>query len=392
MQSAAVRSIGVATVGRSDFGLYEPLLEAIRADSSLELRLMPSGAHFDPSFGPTIRDVESLGFDYERGLALTYASDDPGSFVQALGAGVQRFGVAFERARPHLLLILGDRLEMLCPAVAALPWSIPLVHLYGGKVSEGAVDELVRHALTKMSHLHFVTCELHARRLRQMGEEPWRIHNYGSPGLDRMHQAPRATRLEVCTQLSLDPGRPFILVTYHPVTLETESRGLQLENFFKALEAYDQQIAITYPNADVGHREVIAFIERLAASRPRDVRIVKNAGSHLYFDLLAHAAAMAGNSSSGIAEAPSFELPVVNVGSRQAGFQRAANVIDTGYDAQEISLAIQRAVSGQFRSALRGLKNPYGAGRSSARIVEVLRSIPLDAKLLRKRFIDLPAA
>jgi UDP-hydrolysing UDP-N-acetyl-D-glucosamine 2-epimerase len=388
----AVRSIAVTTVGRSDFGLYEPLLEAIRADPSLELRLMPSGAHFDPSFGPTIRDIETLGFDYERGLELTYASDDAASFAQALGAGVQRFGHAFAKARPHLLLVLGDRLEMLCSAVAALPWNIPLVHLYGGKVSEGAVDELVRHALTKMSHLHFVTCDLHAKRLRQMGEEPWRVHNYGSPGLDRIRRAPRAKRSDLCARLDLDPTRPFLLATYHPVTLESEHHGVQVESFFAALGTYDQQIVVTYPNADVGNREVIATIERFAASRPSDVRVLKNAGSHQYFDLMAHAAAMAGNSSSGIAEAPSFELPAVNVGSRQAGFERAANVIDTGHDAHEISLAIQRAVSEQFRIGLRGLKNPYGDGRSSARIVDELRSVPLDARLVRKRFIDLPAA
>lgn len=383
----ARRSIAAVSVARSDFGLYEPLLDLLRKDPAVELRLMASGAHFEPRFGPTIREIEALGYAYEPGLGLTLDKDDAPSMAKALGEGVQAFARAFAARRPDLLLVLGDRLEMLCGAVAALPFAIPIAHLYGGKISEGAVDELVRHALTKVSHLHFVTCALHARRLRQMGEEAWRVHDVGSPGLDRLLATKRASRDEVCRRFGLD-GRPYLLVAFHPVTLEIADLGRQLAVLFEALASHAGQFVLTYPNADVGHREVIASLERFAQARAADARVVRNAGSRDFFDLMAHAAAMVGNSSSAIGEAPSLRLPAVNVGTRQAGFQRAGNVIDCGNDAGEIAAAIRRATSAEFRAGLRGLKNPYGDGRSSPRIAEVLRSIQIDDRLLRKRFVD----
>lgn len=387
----AKRSIAAVTVARSDFGLYEPLLERIRADPALELRLMVSGAHFAPEFGPTVREIEAKGFAYEPGLHMRLDSDRPEAIGKSLGVGVGAFAQAFASARPDLLLVLGDRVEMLCAPVAALPFNLPVAHLYGGKVSEGAVDELVRHALTKMSHLHFVTSETHARRVRQMGEEPWRVFNFGSPGLDRLHTHPRASREDVCREFQLDPARPFLLVTFHPVTLEPAERGNQMAALLSALSGYDGQLVITYPNADAGHREIIAALEKFAAGRDRDVRLVRSAGARGYFDLMASAAAMVGNSSSGIGEAPSFELPVVNIGTRQAGFERAANVIDVPCSADAISDAIGKATAAAFRSGLRGMRNPYGDGHSGARIVDTLRTIPLDDRLLRKKFVDLPA-
>jgi len=386
----AKRSIAVVTVARSDFGLYEPVLEKIKADRALELRLMASGAHFEEKFGPTIREIESKGYEYERGLEMPAASDVPADIAKSLGAGVAAFARAFAARRPDILMVLGDRLEMLCAPVAALPFNIPFAHLYGGKVSEGAVDELVRHALTKMSHLHFVASERHAQRVRQMGEEPWRVLNYGSPSLDRIHSRPRASRAEACARTGLEPSRPFVLVTFHPVTLEPEKRGAQIESLLRALSGYEQQIVLTYPNADAGHTEIISAFHRFADAHRARVHVLKNAGADLWFDLMSCAAAMIGNSSSGIAEAPSFELPVVNIGTRQAGFERAANVIDTGYDADEIIAAIRRATSAEFRAGLKGLKNPYGDGHASEHIVETLRTIALDDRLLRKKFIDLP--
>lgn len=388
---AARRSVAVITVARSDFGLYEPLLERIRNDPALELRLMVSGAHFDPKFGPTVREIEAKGYSFERGLEMHPAGDDPASVAASIGVGVQAFAQAFAARRPDLVLVLGDRIEMLCGAVAAIPFNIPLAHLYGGKVSEGAIDELTRHALTKMSHLHFVTSQAHANRVLQMGEEAWRVFNFGSPGLDRIHLYPRASRAEVCSELKLDPARPFLLVTFHPVTLEARDRHPQIEALLDALQRYDGQVVLTYPNADAGHADIIDAFEAFAAANTQRVKLLKNAGARRYFDLMANAAAMVGNSSSGIGEAPSFELPVVNIGTRQAGFGRAANVIDAGYQAAEIGAAIRRAVSPEFRAGLRGLKNPYGDGRSSERIVETLRSIALDDRLLRKKFVDLPA-
>lgn len=387
----AKRSIAVATVGRSDFGLYESLLERIAADPALELRLMVSGAHFDPRFGPTVREIESAGYVFEPGLAMHPESDEPAGVAQALGRGVQAFARAFGTSRPDLLVLLGDRSEMLAPALAALPYNIPQAHLYGGKVTEGAIDERVRHALTKMSHLHFVSCQPYAERVVQMGEEPWRVFNYGSPGLDRLHGQQRLSREALCGEVGLDPAQSFLLVTFHPVTLEPAGQADQVVALLQALEQSGYAVVATYPNADAGGLRIAAALEAFAARHFRSVRLLRSAGSRLYADLMAHAAAMVGNSSSGIGEAPSFELPVVNIGSRQDGAIKAANVIDVGYSAMEILKGIRRATGQEFRTGLRGLRNPYGDGDAGARIAATLRDIPLDDHLLRKKFIDLPA-
>lgn len=386
----ARRCIAVATVGRSDFGLYQPLLERISVDPALELRLMVSGAHFDPRFGPTVREIEAAGYDYESGLAMHPESDEADDIARALGLGVQAFARAFGSRRPDLLVLLGDRAEMLAPALAALPFNIPQAHLYGGKVTEGAIDERVRHALTKMSHLHFVSCQAYAERVMQMGEETWRVFNYGSPGLDRIHGQPRASREALCKEVALDPAQPFLLVTFHPVTLEPAGQDDQVAALLQALDQSGFAVVATYPNADAGGLRIAAALEAFAARHPRRVRLLRNAGSRLYADLMAHAAAMAGNSSSGIGEAPSFGLPVVNIGSRQDGAIKAANVIDVGYAAGDVLAGIRRATAPAFRAGLRGLRNPYGDGNAGARIAAILRDIPLDDRLLRKKFVDLP--
>jgi UDP-N-acetylglucosamine 2-epimerase (non-hydrolysing) len=385
---ATPREIAAVTTSRADFGLFEPVLDRIGEHPGLALRLMPSGSHFSPVYGPTIGEIEARGLDYERGLQMRLDSDSAEAISKSLGVGVLGFAQAFAVRRPDLLVVIGDRVEMLCAALAAVPFNIPVAHLYGGKVSEGAIDELVRHALTKMSHLHFVTTATHARRLLQMGEEPWRVFDFGSPGLDRIGKYSRASRAEVCREFDLDPSRPFLLVTFHPVTLEAAQRASQVSSLIEALEGVDAQLVITYPNADAGSSDIIAALETYAAAHPATVRLVKNAGARLYFDLMAHAAAMVGNSSSGIAEAPSFELPVVNIGTRQDGFERAANVVDTGHGAAEIRSAITRATSNEFRASLRGLRNPYGDGHASARIVEQLAGVALDDRLQRKKFVD----
>lgn len=386
----ARRCIAVATVGRSDFGLYQPLLERISVDPALELRLMVSGAHFDPRFGPTVREIEAAGYDYESGLAMHPESDEADDIARALGLGVQAFARAFGSRRPDLLVLLGDRAEMLAPALAALPFNIPQAHLYGGKVTEGAIDERVRHALTKMSHLHFVSCQAYAERVKQMGEETWRVFNYGSPGLDRIHGQPRASREALCKEVELDPAQPFLLVTFHPVTLEPAGQDAQVAALLQALDQSGFAVVATYPNADAGGLRIAGALEAFAARQPRSVRLLRNAGSRRYADLMAHAAAMVGNSSSGIGEAPSFGLPVVNIGSRQDGAIKAANVIDVGYAAGDVLAGIRRATAPAFRAGLRGLRNPYGDGNAGARIAATLRDIPLDDRLLRKKFVDLP--
>lgn len=390
--TSAKRTIAVVTVGRSDFGLYEPMLELIRADAALVLRLMPTGAHYMPTFGMTVREIAEKGYDYERGLEMFFDCPTPEALSKSLGVGVSAFSQAFANRRPDVLMVLGDRMEMLCAPVAALPHRIPVAHIHGGKVTEGALDELARHAITKLSHLHFVSCEPYANRVRQLGEEPWRVHNVGAMGLNSLRRHVKSSREALYAQLRLDTAKPFLIVTYHPVTQEEDAVPRQIDALLAALDRHrDHQLVFTYPNADLGHKVIIERYHALEAQQPDRVRVLRNAGSQLYFDMMSWAAAMIGNSSSGIVEAPSFRLPVVDVGSRQAGAVRAANVVNVGNAEREIGAGLTRALSKEFRALLAAIENPYGDGRAAERIVEILRTIDIDDRLLRKRFVDLLA-
>ena len=377
------------TVARSDFGIYESVLDLLKADPLFDLKLMVTGAHFDPAFGRTVADIVEKGFDYVPGLQMLVASDSTEGVGKSLGLGIISFAQAFAADRPDILVVLGDRVEMLCGPVAAMAYNIPVAHIHGGAVTEGAIDELVRHAITKMSHLHFVSCQEYAGRVVQMGEEPWRVHNVGAPGLDRIVANKRLPKDELSARVELDLGRDTLLATYHPVTLELRDLDTQVDFFLAALERSGYQVVVTYPNSDVGSSVIIEKYHKFSEQYPGRVRLLKNAGTELYLNLMATVSAMVGNSSSGIVEAPSFRLPVVNIGTRQQGKVRATNVIDVGYSTEEIVAGIRLATSEEFSRSLDGLTNPYGDGRSGRRIVDVLRTIPLDDRLIRKKFVDL---
>jgi UDP-hydrolysing UDP-N-acetyl-D-glucosamine 2-epimerase len=278
---------------------------------------------------------------------------------------------------------------MLSAAAAALPFTLPVAHLHGGEVTEGAMDEQIRHAITKLSHLHFPAAEPYARRILQMGEEPWRVHCCGAPGLDRLRRLAGVPRDVLAQRIGLPLRRPTLLVTFHPVTLEPEDTAAHVEELAAALAKADGDVVITYPGADTAHRTVIERLEGLAAARP-GTRLISSLADDTYCSLLREADVMVGNSSSGIIEAPSFGLPVVNIGSRQCGRLRAANVIDVGYGRDEIVGGIQRALDSEFRRGLAGLRNPYGDGRAAPRVVKVLREVTLGPRLVKKRFVDAP--
>jgi UDP-hydrolysing UDP-N-acetyl-D-glucosamine 2-epimerase len=281
--------------------------------------------------------------------------------------------------------VLGDRFEMLSAATAALPLRVPLAHIHGGEITEGALDDAVRHAMTKLSHLHFVATEEYAARVIGLGEEPWRVIVSGAPALDNLRVLQLMPRDELERTFELEAGRPFLLATWHPVTLQPEQGAAQLEALLDALQASGLPAVITYPNADMGSAAIIERLRAFAAGRA-DVRLVRNLGTRAYFSAMAHAAAMIGNSSSGIIEAASFQLPVVNIGDRQRGRVRGINVIDCAPAVDAIGAALAEAISPSFRQALRGCRNPYGDGAAAARIVDTIASVPLDDRLLRKRF------
>jgi UDP-hydrolysing UDP-N-acetyl-D-glucosamine 2-epimerase len=383
------RTIGVVTVARSDYGHLTPLLEALRDTPGIRLQLYVAGGHLSPRFGRTVEAIEADGWPVTDRIETAVASDAPADVAAAAGAGVAGFARAFARGRPDLIVLLGDRLEMLSAAVAALPLAIPVAHLHGGELTRGAIDEQARHAITKLAHLHFPAAEPYARRILQMGEEPWRVRCCGAPGLDRLARLPSLPRAELARKIGLPLRRPTLIVTFHPVTLEPDAAAFHSEELAAALETMGGDVVITYPGADAAHQTVIRRMEALAAKRP-GTRMVPALGDDCYGSLLREADVMVGNSSSGLIEAPSFGLPVVNVGIRQEGRLRAANVIDVGYGREEIAGGIRRALEPGFRESLRGLVNPYGDGHAAPRIAKVLCEVELGPRLVQKRFVDLP--
>src|SRR5882724_1512147 len=379
-----MRTIGIVTVSRSDFGIYTPVLRTIQTRPDLQLRLYVGGAHLESEFGRTVTNIEAEGFENHERIEMQL-SDTPEGVAKSMGRGTIGFAQAYTRQRPDVLLVLGDRFEMHSAVVAALPLKIPVAHIHGGELSEGAIDDALRHSITKMSHLHFVATETYGNRVIQMGEEPWRVVISGAPALDNLKTIELPTRAQLAKDYDLWEEESFLLVTYHPVTLEHEQTEEQMTALLQALGESDMAVVFTYPNTDTGNRAIIQLIGEYVAGNSR-ARTFVNLGTQGYFSMMKHAAAMVGNSSSGIIEAASFRLPVVNIGNRQRGRLRAANVIDVGYSRSEIVAGIGQALAPDFRARLDDLVNPYGDGHAAERIVETLRAVELNDKLLLKYF------
>jgi UDP-hydrolysing UDP-N-acetyl-D-glucosamine 2-epimerase len=384
-----VKSVGIVTVGRSDFGVYRPILQRMLTESDLELRLYVSGMHLSQEHGYTVAEIEREGFPIEERIEMLLPSDTPESISKSVALGISGFAQLFATRPPDILLAMGDRFEMYAASLAALPFRIPVAHLGGGEITEGAFDDALRHSMTKLSHLHFVLSEECAARVRQLGEEAWRIHICGAPSLDSLHNMRLLTAAELRTRLNLPLTMPFQLVTYHPVTLEYEDTRSQIENLLKAIEETGLPVLFTAPNADTASRTIRASIESYVASHS-DAWFIENLGTQNYFSVMAIADVMIGNSSSGLVEAPTFKLPVVNIGNRQKGRSRGANVIDAGYEPAAIGNAIRAALTPAFRESLRNLVNPYGTGNAAAIVVEELRAVRLNTRLTQKRFVHQP--
>lgn len=384
-----MRTIGVVSVGRSDYGIYLPILRRIKNDDDLQLHLFVGGMHLLPEYGMTINAIEADGFQIVKKIEMLGYSDRPQDIAASIGRGVIGFANAFEHYTPDILVVLGDRFEMYSAALAALPFNIPIAHIHGGELTQGAIDDALRHSMTKLSHLHFVSTERYARRVIQLGEEPWRVIVSGAPGLDHLDTVNYQAREFLESRFGIDLSSPTLLVTFHPVTLEYEQVELQIDAVLGALHKSECAIIFTAPNADTGGSVVLNKIRHYVASHSNS-QLVDNLGTETYFSLMRYITAMVGNSSSGIIEAPSFKLPVVNIGTRQDGRLRADNIIDVECDEDEILRGITRAVDPTFRRKLNGMINPYRqAGNASEIIVQNLKSIPLDRKLCFKSFYDL---
>lgn len=377
------RTIAVVTSSRADYGhLYWPLHDLSKADS-VDLRIVALGPHLSPEFGNTFREIEKDGFAINARVECLLSSDSDIGMAKTIGVAVLGLADLLGRMRPDLLLLIADRYEMLAPASVALALRIPIAHIEGGEISEGAIDDKVRNALTKMSHIHFTSTQAARQRVIDMGEEEWRVHRAGAPSLDHLRRRTLLPRQELESRLQLDLSSPPMVVAYHPGTLARDTTE-EADALFGALHEVPEQLLFCYPNADAGSRALIERTKSFLASRGRGA-LHTNLDAVTYWSLLREAGMLVGNSSSGIMEAASFALPAVDIGMRQQGRERAKNVLDAAADREAILKAIKIARTAEFRQSLAGMINPFGEGHASEKIVEVLTTVALNPELLLKR-------
>ncbi|KAA6456892.1 UDP-N-acetylglucosamine 2-epimerase (hydrolyzing) [Acidobacteria bacterium AB60] len=375
------RSVAVVTTSRADYShLYWPLRE-LSAHPLIDLGVWVMGPHLAPEFGSTVREIESDGFPIQGRIECLLSSDTDTGMAKTIGVAVLGLADALSANRPDILLLIADRYEMLAPAAVACALRIPIAHIEGGEISMGAIDDAVRNALTKLSHLHFTSTETARRRVIAMGEDPARVHHAGAPSLDHLCRSPLLDRSALESRLGISLHRPSVLVAWHPTTI-LEDTNAEADEFFSALEQTSEQLIFVYPNTDAGSRALIDRTRALLQTRSRSHLFV-NLDAITYWSLLGRVDAMAGNSSSGIMEAASFALPVVNVGIRQQGRERAPNIIDVPAQSPAITAALQRALHPDFRRSLAGMANPYGNGTASTTIARVLAEVPLEGLLIK---------
>jgi GDP/UDP-N,N'-diacetylbacillosamine 2-epimerase (hydrolysing) len=378
----------VTTGSRADYGLLRWVMEGIRSAPDLELQVIATGMHLSPAFGLTYREIEDDGFLIDRRVEMLLNSDSSVGLSKSMGLGLIGMGEALQQLRPDLMLVLGDRFEIFAAVAAATALRLPVAHVHGGETTEGAFDEAIRHSITKMSHLHFVAAEDYRRRVIQLGEHPDRVHLVGGLGVDGIKRTRLLDRSALEASLGLKFGSKNLLVTYHPATLEEQPAAQQMAELLAALEGLqDTQLIFTMPNADPGHQALFGMIEDFAR-RQRNARVFVSLGHTRYISCLAQVDGVVGNSSSGLLEAPSLGKGTVNIGDRQRGRLKAASVIDCAPDRHSIAQALLRLYSPEFQAAARTVRNPYGDGGASERIVGIVRSAPV-AALLKKSFHNL---
>jgi UDP-hydrolysing UDP-N-acetyl-D-glucosamine 2-epimerase len=366
--------IGVVTTSRADFGIYQSVLKALTAASDIEFGLLVTGMHMSPEFGLTRTIIDDSGYPVWDRLETLLSSDTEIGVAKSMALTTLAFADCLGRHHLDLLLVLGDRFEMHAAALAAVPLRIPLAHIHGGEETIGAIDNVFRHSLTKISSLHFPATELSAERIRQMGEAGENVIVAGAPALDTIQSAAVMTRAELAQKFDLPESGPFMLATYHPATLTPGSTFEELDGLWAAVRDAADPIVFTLANADPAGREVNGRLRAFADERPKTTTIVGTMGVDGYFSAMRSARVMVGNSSSGILEAASFGLPVVNIGERQRGRERSSNVIDVPGTARDIRDGLQRAISDEFREQIADCRNVYGDGRAAERIISGIQS------------------
>ncbi len=382
------RKLCVVTGARAEYGLLRWLMQEIADDPALTLQTVATGMHLSPEFGLTYRHIEKDGFAIDAKVEMLLSSDAPVGVAKSIGLGAIGFADALQKLAPDLVILLGDRFELLSAASAAMALGLPMAHIHGGESSEGAIDEQIRHAITKLAHLHFVAAGPYRRRVIQMGEQPARVWNVGAIGLDNLTRLALLDRPHLEKAIGFSLAEPTFLVTFHPETLGGETSTLAL---FAALDHFSKaHILFTQPNADAGGRAISEQITAYVARSSGRAASFSTLGQLNYLSTMKHCTVVVGNSSSGIIEAPALKRATVNIGTRQEGRLRASSVIDCALSESAIVAALHRALSSQFQATLDHIDNPYGdgGGAISARIKDTLKTVPL-AGLLQKNFYDL---
>jgi GDP/UDP-N,N'-diacetylbacillosamine 2-epimerase (hydrolysing) len=382
------RKVCVVTGTRAEFGLLRWLMQEIKNQPELELQVVATGMHLSPEFGSTWHEIEEAGFAINVRVEMLLSSDSNTAVTKSMGLGVIGFADAYERLQPDMVLVLGDRFEIFAAASAALIAGIPIAHLHGGETTEGAFDEAIRHSITKMSHLHFVAADEYRQRVIQLGEQPERVFNVGGMGIDAIKRIKLLNREELEKSLDFHLGEKNLLITFHPVTLEGSSTA-QMAELLAALDDLDDtRLVFTMPNADTGGRKLSAMVSEFV-ERHSNACVFTSLGQLRYFSCLAQIDGVVGNSSSGLAEAPSFGIGTINIGDRQKGRLKADSVIDCQPNRQDILKALGHLYHPEFQQTLKSVKSPYGTGGASGTIAKILADHPLE-NILKKRFYNLP--
>jgi GDP/UDP-N,N'-diacetylbacillosamine 2-epimerase (hydrolysing) len=382
-----MRKICVITGTRADFGLLKWVIKGIRDDQNLKLNLCVTGTHLASEFGMTYREIEADGFVIDQKLDILNEDDSLIGVTKSIGRGIIGFADIFNEQRPDIIVLLGDRFEILAAATAALIARIPIAHIHGGEITMGAYDDSIRHAVTKMSHLHFVATEQYRHRVIQLGESPERVFLTGGLGTDMIAKTNLLDRKAIEIALNFKFNKKNLLVTFHPVTLEIDTAEMQMTELLKALDSLiDTNLIFTLPNFDTGSRKLIHMIENFVKTR-RHAKVFASLGYLKYLSCLAQVDGVVGNSSSGLAEAPSFKKGTINIGNRQQGRIKAASVIDCEPEHTKIQTAIKKLYSSEFKNILVSVVNPYGEGGASEKIVNVLKNFNI-SEITKKTFYD----
>lgn len=378
------KKVAVFTGTRAEYGLLYWLLHDIRADNDLQLQLLVSGSHLSPEFGHTYQQIEADGFDISAKIEILLSSDSAVGTVKSMGLALIGLADTLARLQPDVLVILGDRFEALAAAQSAMLMKVPVLHLHGGEISEGATDDAIRHAISKLSYLHATSTEAYRQRVIQLGEAPERVHNVGAIGLDHLTRSNLLNKTELAQALNFQLTQPFFVVTYHPVTLADEPAQASFAALLAALDKFpEHQIILTYPNADEGGRQIMSMLQQYAANQPLRVLAIKSLGQLRYLSAVKHAAAVIGNSSSGIIEVPAFNVPTVNIGSRQQGRLAASSVLHCSATENAIAATITKALNHPVTNNI----NPYGQGDASGKVIQMIKQLQFNPV---KTFYDLP--